>query len=493
MTSIGLWLAAYFLEFVLFIPIVWRQRRFLVFPIALAGALTAFALTLYFSWVALLVILPLLVFRIGNAFRIYTGRMNEKYLHSVALRTSLSLFVIHFIGGSALYLALHFPLGLAAQLGEVVLATVALASALHNMHKLQFVMPDQFLADRDLPTVTVAIPARNETQDLEECIRTVLASDYPKLEVLVLDDCSQISRTAEIIRSFAHDGVRFIKGKEPNDRWLAKNQAYEQLYQNSSAEILIFCGVDVRFGSGTIRAMVNLFHARKKKMVSVLPLRVTGAINNTLFQPMRYWWELALPRRAFNRPPVLSTCWMIERDVLEQHGGFAAISRNITPERYFARELIKTDGYSFVRNSEDIDVRTQKSMTEQRSTTVRLRYPQLRKRPENVLLLVALEVYLFVCPLVALLIMLASAHYGFGFYLSLIAILELMAVHIAILQVSNPANLGMAILTFPTAILTEVFMNLVSMYRYEFGTVEWKDRNICIPVMHVIPHLPKVE
>ena len=51
-----------------------------------------------------------------------------------------------------------------------------------------------------------------------------IASDYPKLEIIVLDDCSQ-DRTAEIIRNFAHDGVRFIQSEDNKDNWLDKNKA----------------------------------------------------------------------------------------------------------------------------------------------------------------------------------------------------------------------------------------------------------------------------
>ena len=492
MISVSLWLAGYALEFCLFVPLLWRLRRALVAPVAFTWLVTSLLLVIRLDWHLVWVIVPLLAFRLLNATRIFEGRMHAKYLHHAAFRTSSFLFAFHIVGIWAVIVLLRIPILLPTLVGQLLLSVIALATVLRAVRKLSFKMPEKYLADRDLPTVTVAIPARNETQDLEDCVRSVLASDYPKLEVLVLDDCSQGSRTAEIIRSFAHDGVRFIKGREPDDRWLAKNQAYEELYKNSSGKLMLFCGVDVRFGTGSIRAMVNLLHARQKEMISVLPLRVAGELTNTLFQPMRYWWELALPRRLFNRPPVLSTCWMITKESLHKMGGFAAVSRNITPERYFARELVKTDAYSFVRNSEDIDVRTQKSMTEQRATTVRLRYPQLHKRPENVFLLVLLEIYLFVGPLICLLGALAYGHYDLSFFLPLISLLLLLVTHLTILQMTNPANIGIAILTFPSAIVTEIAMNLYSMLKYEFGTVEWKDRNICIPVMHVIPHLPKL-
>jgi hypothetical protein len=59
--------------------------------------------------------------------------------------------------------------------------------------------------------------------------------------------------------------------------------------------------------------------------------------------------------------------------------------------------------------------------------------------------------------------------------------------HVLILQVSDPANVPLGFFNLPFASLTEVVIGYTSMLRYEFGTIDWKDRNICIPVMHTIP------
>jgi len=32
-----------------------------------------------------------------------------------------------------------------------------------------------------------------------------------------------------------------------------------------------------------------------------------------------------------------------------------------------------------------------------------------------------------------------------------------------------------------------------SMWRYEFSTVEWKGRDVAVPAMHVISHLPTLQ
>lgn len=472
------------------LPPLWSVRRYVM---AVPLALTVFGsvvllLQWWDVWVGVVVVVS--AFRLVNQLRIAEGRMQAQYLRFASRRTGLVLGVLQLLLLGVVWLSGKVSWPLLLPLAGVQLAVAAgiLVISWRTIAKTGRRSSEAHYSDKDLPTVSVAIPARNETTDLEECLRSVLANTYPKLEVLVLDDCSQ-DKTAEVIRSFAHDGVRFIKGDEPQDRWLAKNQAYDRLADEATGELILFCGVDVRFGSEAVRAIVTMLLDRKKDMVSVLPRRLSSDPWAALIQPMRYWWELALPRRFFNRPAVLSTCWLIRRKSLKELGGFEAVSHAIIPEGYFARELVKRDGYSFVRADEQLDIRTQKSLTDQRETAIRTRYPEVRRRPEWAMLLVMAEVALLLGPFA---VVVSGFWLGFDVaqLLAGIACLLLIITHVAIVQISNPANVVVAVFNLPLAILTEIAMGLASMYQYEFSVVDWKGRNICIPVMHVIPKLP---
>jgi glycosyltransferase involved in cell wall biosynthesis len=489
-----LWVATFLAEALLLgLPLLWHVRRTGAVLTILHIVITTGWLAYHLGWAAGAPVSLLALLRLANLGRILKGRMNPAYLHHAVGRTAWWIFVLHVL------LAWLFlvPVSVTSDRHKIssvllwLLLTVATGLfmvTLKNVRKLAFKVPKTFLVDKELPTVTVAIPARNETTDLEECLRSVLASDYPKLEVIVLDDCSQ-GKTADIIKSFAHDGVRFVQGEEPAERWLAKNQAYQKLYEEANGDLVLFCGVDVRFGPHAIRSMVNVLHDRQKAMLSVLPIRAKSTVMAAFIQPMRYWWEISLPRRLFNRPPVLSTCWLIKRKALKHLGGFGSVSHAILPEGYFARELIKTDEYSFIRSSGDLDITTAKSVEEQRKTAIRMRYPQMRRRPEWALLLAAAEVAFLFWPFV-----LFVGHFfwwpGVSLWFSGLTCALLVATHVLIVQTTNPDNVPIALFNFPLVVLTEVFITLYSMIEYEYFTVTWKDRNICIPVMHVIPHLP---
>lgn len=439
-------------------------------------------------------------YRVVGLVRVWRGRLPRSELIRVSFRAGSWLLVLQLLVlGLCWLIARHHVAALYAFCGLLALQLlVALVMLRVSINTWRHTRPDQLdmsLTDRELPTVSVLVPARNETDDLEQCLQSLVASDYPKLEIIVLDDCSVTRRTPEIIREFAHDGVQFIEGAEPDEvNWLAKNQAYHRLAAKASGELLLFCGVDVRIEPHSIRRLVHRLISKQKDMVSVLPLRAPGTeATGSLLQPMRYFWELCLPRRVFKRPPVLSTCWLIRADALKRDGGFEAVSRSIVPEAHFARQAVIGDKYSFIRATALLGIASNKPANEQYATTVRTRYPQLHRRLELVLLTSAAELVFWLGPLIGLGLLFWLPHHQLlfgGLWLAEWLMLEIMYYLVAVRTRLN--NAAFAWLLFPAALAVDIVMLHVSMFKYEFSRVEWKGRNICIPIMRVEPRLPKI-
>ena len=435
----------------------------------------------------------LALYRFVNLLRIGYARMNERRLRRAGLRASLSLISMQAVVllawlATDRWVLLPSTLWLALAIMQCGMAVVLCTSTLR--HVITTLPPKRAfepLSDQKLPSITVAIPARNETADLEACLRSLVASDYPKLEILVLDDCSQNKQTPEIIRGFAHSGVRFLQGEVPPPNWLAKNYAYQQLFRESNGELLVFCGVDVRFARDSLRRLVTALEYKHKDMISIMPRNLVpplfSAGATTIIQTMRYAWELATPRRFLGRPPVLSTCWIIRRDVLERAGSFAACSSSITPERHLAKASLLHDGYSFMRSSRTMDIVSTKSLHEQHSTAVRVEYPRLHRRLELVAALSIAQVAGLTAPYV----MLAGVLLGLlpGSLLLPVAttIVLLSIMYATVATITYRFWLARSLWALPFAALIDLILLHESMIRYEFFTVIWKERNICIPVM----------
>lgn len=482
--TVAIIILSYLLEAL--IPLAfWKLRRSLSILTISLVILAGIGTLIYLPAITLLV--SVFPFRIFNMFKVIKNRVDPKHLRNDFKRTGFSLAIISACLLLAVltfdYSRLSFPqlmTGLAT--AQAVTAFFILSITLKNLLKIRHITTEQHLSDQELPTLTVAIPARNESEYLTGCIESILNSDYPKMEIIVLDDCSH-DKTAEIIKSFAHRGVRFIQGEQPSDRWTPKNWAYQQLLNAASGELVLFCGVDIRMDTDAIRKLVNTMQTRAKSMISILPIRTNHSFKDELIQPMRYWWELALPRRLLNRPAALSSCWIINRQSLLDMGGFRSISNSILPESYFARELISFDGYTFARSSREIGVFSFKKLREQRQTALRQKYPQLNKRIENVFLLFLAEFLLFLSP-VFLLIYSVAIHNWLLILISALGYLLIVASYALIVRITSLANSFLSVFNYPAVALTELAITLESMIVYEFSEVKWKHRNICIVAMN---------
>jgi hypothetical protein len=480
------------IELALHLPGFWRLRRELAMLAAILSVVVAAGLVWWNLQAFALVFALLSLYRLFNMARIWRAQLNPEQLQKVTFTTSLVLIILQL---SVLLAWLGWDwAGWTAQTGWLIIAGLQAAAAfiyvlsvIRNLKHTRWPGKTGDFSDDELPALTIAVPARNETDDLHDCLAAILSTNYPKLEVLVYDDCSQTKRTPEIIRSFAHAGVRFLQGEQPDEKWLAKNKAYDQLAREASGQYILFCGVDVRFGADSFRQLIGLMLTRHKQMLSVVPQRSQQATAGfSPIQAMRYWWEFAPPRRLFNRPPVLSSCWLIERRALQAAGGFPAVRRKITPEAYFASYAARNnDGYSFLRAGDKQELHTVKTAKQQRETAVRVRYPQLHRRPEQAALHSMLEMTLLVLPFVVVIS---------GFWienisvlaqiLALVACVCIITAHELIALTTKVNSWVSGLLTAPIAALTDIYLLNYSMFKYEFSEVLWKGRNVCVPVMH---------
>lgn len=428
----------------------------------------------------------LLIMQLFNVSRVrelrYSGN-TPKIVFKNGLTLTLLSFIICLITGYKVLSYLPAPI--------LILSPVFIFGifSLDNIRKnLKTLKVTKAFSDDELPTVSVLIPARNEDSLLADCIESVIASDYPKLEVIVLDDCSQ-DGSSEIIKSFAQKGVRFIQGEQPKEHWLAKNQAYDVLAVSASGDWYLFMGVDVRLGKKSIRQLVTGAMENNLLMVGTLP-KLHAHQFSEIFTPLRYFWELALPRFIMEHPPALSTCWVIESDTYKSIGGFSSVSQSVLPERNFAEVIDKKYKYAFCKSNDDMYVGTVKKYKEQIDMSERLLFPQLKKSVARLTLMcllagVSLLPYGF----------LFNAIYQRNYIFVMIAVMALTPALVSYFIVFIAQGMQykiMRLALIPYLLFQELVLAFISAYRYEFSEVIWKGRNVCYPILKVIPRLPKI-
>lgn len=333
----------------------------------------------------------------------------------------------------------------------------------------------------DLPTVSVCIPARNEDHALEDCLTTILASSYPKLEVIVLDDCSQ-DKTSDTIRSFAHDGVRFIKGDAPATGWLGKNQAMQTLAEHASGEYILFMDVDTRLSVTSIAQLVDYTLDNKMEMIAVLPQNRLGVQAGSLLGTLHDFWQIVLPLTR-RRITVARQAWLINADRLRDLGGFKSVAHKIIPEVSFARRLFEQDAYRFIAGNEALGVTTAKRWSSELESAVRLLYPTYKRQPAYALLAIATISIFVLAPLgIYLYMILAQQWNGISVFAGIIVML-VFALFGFVTKRTHPRSWFLRTLLLPIIALQEIFLILTSLIQYEFGEVNWKGRNVCYPVI----------
>lgn len=493
---LGLWLATVVLEALAYMTITRKAaadnvaRRFTFGFVATIVIGSTIAL-LHREWQLWLLPSLFMPYQLTNIARAIRYRLQPDFLRTASLHTLLWLVICQLVSLALSWVVLrkdvHLFIPMTTAALQALVAVILLRSLTHTWEHTHPHLGAIPLTDHELPSLSVLIPARNETIDLQNCLERLIASDYPKLEIIALDDNSANRRTPEIIRGFAHAGVRFVQGDEPSRQWLAKNHAYNRLLHEASGELVLFCGVDVLVESHTLRRLVEVMLTEKRDMISILPLRPEAETRRLSFiQAMRYWWELGWPRRAFNRPPVLSTLWLMRRATLEKLGGFKAAARMITPEAYFARQTVKNDGYLFMRSTPELPIYSTKTINQQYSTAVRLRYPQLHHRISLVALVALFELFFLVGPYIFLPICLLYSLGVIPTALAAIAIVCLSTMYYVVGVRTHLNNVWLGLLTAPIAFALDIFMLHNSMLKYEFGEVIWHDRSISQPMQQVI-------
>jgi hypothetical protein len=145
-------------------------------------------------------------------------------------------------------------------MGAVAVAWVAsavdLAVGVRTIPWLRDVVP---LEDDKCPAVSILFAGRDEAEKMPGAIATMLALDYPRYEVIAVDDRS-VDATGAILAAGARKDARLKPARVDSlpAGWLGKPHALEEAYERSSGEWLVFTDADVHFKPDVLRRVIAL-------------------------------------------------------------------------------------------------------------------------------------------------------------------------------------------------------------------------------------------
>lgn len=347
---------------------------------------------------------------------------------------------------------------------------------IRNLRRLSINLDSKaYMPIHEAPSVTICIPVRNESHAIRDCLERVMSSNYPKLEVLVLDDES-VDNTPFIVKAFAHDGVRFIKGRTLPEGWVGKNNALDQLARDANGKYIFFMGVDTKVKSDTISRLVSIAQSSQSKMVSIVPQRLDSHRPNAVFGTLRYFGEVLFHTKA--TPAISTGAWLVEREALEKLSYFEFFKSELVPEDILAQIFAKQNAHRSIMSNNQLGISVEKKWESQVDTAIRTLHSSLKS-------INRLMPYIMV-----LLLMIVNAGVGLSLYkfISLkfdIWFWALLGSH-TIIGVAYSLfcykfwgkNFWLGFLVWPFVVAQELILTVLSITRYHAGILTWKGREL---------------
>jgi chlorobactene glucosyltransferase len=200
------------------------------------------------------------------------------------------------------------------------------------------------------PVVSVIIPARNERRNVERCVRSVLATHYPSLEVIVVNDHST-DETGAIARAIARDDERLVVIDAPDlpDGWFGKQWACATGARVARGELLLFTDADTRHEPDLLPRAVNALRDRGASLLSIAGNQEMHGFWERIVQPqmfallsIRYGGteHVSNARRAED---VIANGQfiLVRRDAYDAVGGHATVRDRVAEDMALGQELFR--------------------------------------------------------------------------------------------------------------------------------------------------------
>ena len=200
--------------------------------------------------------------------------------------------------------------------------------------------------------LSVIIPARNEAGVIERCVRSILATTYSPVEVIVVDDRSTDDTAAIVELIAATDGrLKLVHGQALPEGWYGKPWACVQGLRASKGEILCFTDADTTHEPELLARSVGAMEAMEATLFTVMPAQTLLTWSEKLILPQFFYLLAAKyhpgavnkatsPRDAIANGQYI----MMTRAAYEAVGTHERVKHEVAEDLALGQEVMKSGG-----------------------------------------------------------------------------------------------------------------------------------------------------
>jgi chlorobactene glucosyltransferase len=196
------------------------------------------------------------------------------------------------------------------------------------------------------PRLSVIVPARNESLNIERCLASLSASTHPNLEVVVVDDHSE-DNTRQLALAHARSDSRVVVISPPSlpDGWFGKSWACQHGAKVATGDILLFTDADTWHHPELHARLCNALKDLDADLVSVGGAQEIRTFWEKLLQPLvflllllRYGGADAVNRSRNPRNKIANgQCIITTKAAYWSVGGHASVRSNVAEDMKLAQ------------------------------------------------------------------------------------------------------------------------------------------------------------
>ncbi len=224
------------------------------------------------------------------------------------------------------------------------------------------------------PTVSVIVPARDEARNIGRCVRSILASRYPSLELIVVDDHSRDDTAALARQAAVGDGrLRVIANPPLPNGWFGKQWACATGAGVARGELLLFTDADTEHAPDLLPRAVNALLGADVGLLTVAGHQETHSFWERLLQPQVFWMLLVRyggtesVSHARRAEDVIANgqFLLVRRGAYDTVGGHAAVRDKVAEDLALAQRFYSAKlGVRLVRGEEQLSTHMYASLSE---------------------------------------------------------------------------------------------------------------------------------